>query len=204
MPPDTPTPCSAKLIIAPHSSRGYALRALPEAIVKQGGNRAHRLGLVRTVDFQAHRGPDRCGQQHHGDDVARARPLALHDERDVGTEARSDLNDSGARAGVQSEPIGDCNDTSLHGSPPGIENQGVPSSSEVGVSYWSSISPDGSANLQSAQDRLTSGTISVPDDRARFSLQFRVRARAAVRKSLIDPRRNNRRSGRRSPPSRRL
>ena len=60
-----------------------ALRPLPPS------RRGERAAIARTasaavgaVEFQAHRGADPCGQQHHRDDIACARPLALDHQRD--------------------------------------------------------------------------------------------------------------------------
>jgi hypothetical protein len=62
-----------------------ALGALPETVVEQRADLAHRFHLVRSFDLQAHRRADGRGHHHHGNDVARTRAAAPDDDRYLGS-----------------------------------------------------------------------------------------------------------------------
>src|SRR5437773_8119155 len=98
MPPETPTPWSAKLTISA-LRKGLCRRA--RSVLEQTDDRRHRRGLVRPVRLDAHLAAGCAREQHHGDDVARARPPSAADQRDVAAETRSQLNDAGAGPRVQ-------------------------------------------------------------------------------------------------------
>jgi hypothetical protein len=65
--------------------------------------------------------------------------------------ARGNVDDPGARAGVQAESIGNGEVASLHGTPPAIGENKKPRRNATGYNRWSADSSVGSANSFSDQ-----------------------------------------------------
>src|SRR5512143_483055 len=117
MPPETPPPCSAKLVIA-RRSRPRAPPCLRRVAAVELRDDGDRLLLVRPVDLHPHRGADRRREHQERHDAAGARAPPAADERDVAAEARRPVDDPRGHAGVEPERMAHLDFAGLHGSPP--------------------------------------------------------------------------------------
>src|SRR5437867_12715366 len=117
MPPDTPIPWRAKLTMrAPSRAADARLCPTLESVVQEGHDCRHRRLLVRPFGLHAYRRTDGRGEQHDGDDAARARaPHAAH-QRHLAAKARGDRDDSGTSPCVEPMPVGDFDFAYLHDS----------------------------------------------------------------------------------------